>query len=224
VSNYFKTVLDLKNTLTTSEQLASHLLQIEAVKINIDEPFTWASGIQSPIYCDNRKILSFPDVRKYVSESLSNQVREKFGEADLIAGVATGAIAHGVLVAGILNLPFVYVRSTKKTHGLGNQIEGYLPPGKKVVVIEDLISTGQSSLSAVDALINAQAEVLGMVAIFTYGLPQAAQNMDEAKISLITLSDFDTLIHQAIRKGLLHHSKTEILENWKQNPHGWKVP
>lgn len=224
MSNYFKTVLDLKNTLTTSEQLASHLLQIEAVKINIDEPFTWASGIQSPIYCDNRKILSFPDVRKYVSESLSNQVREKFGEADLIAGVATGAIAHGVLVAGILNLPFVYVRSTKKTHGLGNQIEGYLPPGKKVVVIEDLISTGQSSLSAVDALINAQAEVLGMVAIFTYGLPQAAQNMDEAKISLITLSDFDTLIHQAIRKGLLHHSKTEILENWKQNPHGWKVP
>ncbi|MFP4289634.1 MAG: orotate phosphoribosyltransferase [Bacteroidales bacterium] len=214
----------MKNTLTTSEQLASHLLQIEAIKINIDEPFTWASGIRSPIYCDNRKILSFPEVRKYVSESLSNQVKQRFGEAEVIAGVATGAIAHGVLVAGILNLPFVYVRSTKKSHGLGNQIEGYLEPGKKIVVIEDLISTGQSSLSAVDALINAQAEVLGMVAIFTYGLPQATQNMQQAKISLFTLSDFDTLIQQAIREGLLHHSKTEILESWKQNPHSWKAP
>ncbi|MFW5891914.1 MAG: orotate phosphoribosyltransferase [Bacteroidota bacterium] len=214
----------MKNTLTTSEKLASYLLKIGAVKINVEEPFTWASGIQSPIYCDNRKILSFPEVRKFVIESLNDQVKEKFSNAGMIAGVATGAIAHGVLVASKLNLPFVYVRSARKSHGLGNQIEGYLEPGKKVVVIEDLISTGQSSLSAVDALINAQAEVLGMLAIFTYGLPQAAQNMQESKISLFTLSDFDTLIQQAIREGLIHHSKTEILENWKQNPHSWKAP
>lgn len=213
----------MKNKLTISEQLASYLLKIEAVKINVENPFTWASGIQSPIYCDNRKILSFPDIREYVSKALSEQVKTQFAEADVIAGVATGAIAHGVLVAQILDLPFVYVRSTKKEHGLGNQIEGYLPPGKKVVVIEDLISTGQSSLSAVDALINAQAEVLGMVAIFTYGLPQARQNMEDAKVSISTLSDFDTLIQQAISEGLLHHSKTELLENWKQNPHQWRA-
>ncbi len=213
----------MKNKLTISEQLASYLLKIEAVKINVENPFTWASGIRSPIYCDNRKILSFPDIREYVSKALSEQVKTQFAEADVIAGVATGAIAHGVLVAQILDLPFVYVRSTKKEHGLGNQIEGYLPPGKKVVVIEDLISTGQSSLSAVDALINAQAEVLGMVAIFTYGLPQARQNMEDAKVSISTLSDFDTLIQQAISEGLLHHSKTELLENWKQNPHQWRA-
>lgn len=213
----------MKNKLTISEQLASYLLKIEAVKINVENPFTWASGIQSPIYCDNRKILSFPDIREYVSKALSEQVKTQFAEADVIAGVATGAIAHGVLVAQILDLPFVYVRSTKKEHGLGNQIEGYLPPGKKLVVIEDLISTGQSSLSAVDALINAQAEVLGMVAIFTYGLPQARQNMEDAKVSISTLSDFDTLIQQAISEGLLHHSKTELLENWKQNPHQWRA-
>ncbi|MFW6224559.1 MAG: orotate phosphoribosyltransferase [Bacteroidota bacterium] len=210
------------NQTGTKEKVAQYLLEIQAVKLNVTEPFTWASGLKSPIYCDNRRILSFPEVRKDIRKSLAQKVREHFPGAEVIAGVATGAIAHGVLVAEELNLPFVYVRSSQKEHGLGNQIEGHLPEGKKVVVIEDLVSTGQSSLAAVDALINARVEVLGMIAIFTYGLDSARQNMESAKCTLYTLTDFNTLIQQAVNMGVMHHSSLESLEQWRENPKAWK--
>jgi orotate phosphoribosyltransferase len=203
------------------EKVAQYLLEIEAVRLNVNEPFTWASGLKSPIYCDNRRILSFPEVRDYVSESLALKVRELYPQAEIIAGVATGAIAHGVLAASRLNLPFIYVRSSQKEHGLGNQIEGYLPEGKKVVVIEDLVSTGQSSLAAVDALMNAKCEVLGMIAIFTYELEKAIANMEAAKCELHTLTNFSELIQQAVKMGKMHHSSLDSLEKWKSNPSVW---
>jgi orotate phosphoribosyltransferase len=205
-----------------AEKIAIHLLNIKAVKLNVNEPFTWASGIKSPIYCDNRRILSYPDVRDYVKKALSQRVKNLFPGVEIIAGVATGAIAHGVLVAQELNLPFVYVRSSQKGHGLGNQIEGDLPEGSKVAVIEDLVSTGQSSLAAVDALISAKAEVLGMVAIFTYGLDRAKENMESAKCPLSTLSNYNMLIKQAINMGVIHHSSLQTLESWRDNPTGWR--
>ncbi len=204
-----------------NEKVAEYLLQIEAVKLNVNQPFTWASGMKSPIYCDNRRILSFPEVREFVSQSLAERVKQLYPNAAVIAGVATGAIAHGVLVAAKLNLPFVYVRSSQKDHGLGNQVEGYLPEGVKVVVIEDLVSTGQSSLAAVDALVNAKADVLGMIAIFTYDLDRATENMESAKCRLDTLTNFDTLIKVAVNKGLMHHSNFESLEKWRENPTAW---
>jgi orotate phosphoribosyltransferase len=204
-----------------AEKVAEYLLEIEAVKLNVHEPFTWASGLKSPIYCDNRRILSFPEARDYVSESLSQKVKELYPDVEVIAGVATGAIAHGVLVASKLNLPFVYVRSSQKEHGLGNQIEGYLPEGKRVVVIEDLVSTGQSSLAAVDALINAKGNVMGMIAIFTYELGRAHENMESAQCELHTLTNFSTLIQQAVHLGKMHHSSLESLEKWKADPAGW---
>lgn len=205
-----------------SEKVAKYLLEIKAVKLNVTEPFTWASGLKSPIYCDNRRILSFPEVRNYVRKSLAQKVKEYYPEAEVIAGVATGAIAHGVLAAEELDLPFVYVRSTQKEHGLGNQVEGHLPEGKKVVVIEDLVSTGQSSLAAVDALINAKVEVLGMIAIFTYGLENADENMKSAKCTLHTLTDFNTLIRQAVNMGVMHHSSLDSLEKWREDPKAWR--
>lgn len=205
-----------------AEKVAQYLLEIKAVKLNATEPFTWASGLKSPIYCDNRRILSFPEVRNYVRKSLTQKVKEYYPEAEVIAGVATGAIAHGVLVAEELDLPFVYVRSSQKEHGLGNQVEGHLPEGKKVVVIEDLVSTGQSSLAAVDALINAKVEVLGMIAIFTYGLENAAENMKSAKCTLHTLTDFNTLIRQAVNMGVMHHSSLDSLEKWREDPKAWR--
>ena len=205
-----------------AEKTARYLLEIEAVKLNVNQPFTWASGLKSPIYCDNRRILSFPEARSYVKEQLAHAVEVQFAEAEVVAGVATGAIAHGAMVADTLKKPFVYVRSSAKEHGLGNQVEGFLPPGKKVIVIEDLISTGQSSLAAVDALINEKAFVLGMVAIFTYGLDRARSNMESAKCNLVTLTDFDTLIQQAVNMGVMHHTNLESLERWKENPQQWK--
>jgi orotate phosphoribosyltransferase len=205
-----------------AERVAQYLLEIEAVKLNVSQPFTWASGMKSPIYCDNRRILSFPEARNFVRESLAAMVRELYPEAEIIAGVATGAIAHGVLVAQLLDLPFVYVRSSQKEHGLGNQIEGYLPEGKKVVVIEDLVSTGQSSLAAVDSLLSAKADVLGMIAIFTYGLEKASENMESAKCPLHTLTNFNILIQQAVNMGAMHHSNLETLEEWRLNPSGWR--
>jgi orotate phosphoribosyltransferase len=204
-----------------AEKVAQYLLEIEAVKLNVNEPFTWASGLKSPIYCDNRRILSFPQARDFVRDSLAKRINELYPEAEIIAGVATGAIAHGVLVAQQLNLPFVYVRSTQKEHGLGNQVEGYLPAGKKVVVIEDLISTGQSSLAAVDALQYEKAEVLGMVAIFTYELEKAQQNFQEAQCRLDTLTSFSSLIQQAVSMGVMHHSSLDSLEKWRTNPSAW---
>jgi orotate phosphoribosyltransferase len=210
------------NSELIAEKVARYLLEIEAVKLNVNEPFTWASGLKSPIYCDNRRILSFPQVRDYVRESLAAMVKALYPEVEVIAGVATGAIAHGVLAAQELNLPFVYVRSAQKEHGLGNMIEGFLPPAKKVVVIEDLVSTGQSSLIAVEALLEAQSDVQGMIAIFTYGLDRAKQNMESAQCPLHTLTNFDALTKQAINMGVMHHSSIESLEQWKADPAGWR--
>ncbi len=211
----------MESNLQVAEKVASYLLKINAVKLNAAEPFTWASGLKSPIYCDNRRILSFPEVRNFIKSALSDLVRTLYPEAEVVAGVATGAIAHGVLVAQELDLPFVYVRSSGKQHGLGNQIEGVLPQGKKVVVIEDLVSTGKSSLSAVDALVDAGADVLGMIAIFSYGLDQAQRNMELAKCKLDTLTNYNILLKQAINEGLLHHSNKATLERWRENPQEW---
>lgn len=208
--------------LEIAEKTASYLLNIKAVKLNVNNPYTWSSGILSPIYCDNRRILSYPEVRTYIAKSLSLIVQKYFPQTQVLAGVATGAIAHGVLVAQELGLPFVYVRSSQKGHGMGNQIEGELAEGSKVTVIEDLVSTGKSSLAAVDALINAKSEVLGMAAIFTYELERASENMAEAKCDLYTLTNYDTLIRQALNMGLIHHNSLDSLEKWKANPSGWK--
>jgi len=211
----------MEHNLPVAEKVASFLLKISAVKLNAVEPYTWASGLKSPIYCDNRRILSFPEVRDYIKSALSDQVRKFYPEADVIAGVATGAIAHGVLVAQELDLPFIYVRSSGKQHGLGNQIEGVSPDGKKVVVVEDLVSTGKSSLAAVDALLDAGAEVMGMIAIFTYGLDQAQRNMELAKCRLDTLTNYHILLKQAVNEGFLHHSNKATLEKWRENPQEW---
>lgn len=201
-----------------AERTVARLLQINAIKINVRNPFTWVSGIRSPIYCDNRQILSFPDVRSAIAADLASVVAAKFPDCDVIAGVATGAIAHGVLVADRLNKAFVYVRSSKKGHGLANQIEGRLLSGSKVVVVEDLISTGQSSLAAVEALRDGGAEVLGMVAIFTYELPQAIESMEQSKCLLLTLGNFSALLKQATDKGMLGKAEAGMLSEWRTKP------
>ena len=201
-----------------AKQTAQSLLQIKAIKLSPANLFTWASGWHSPIYCDNRKILSFPETRKLVYESFATMIAEKYPEADVIAGVATGAIAHGVLVAEKMGKPFIYVRSAPKGHGLGNQIEGNLPEGAKVVVVEDLVSTGISSLSAVEALRAAGAEVLGMVAIFTYGFPIAAEAFAKANVKLDTLSNYETLSELAAAEGYVSESDLEFLGEWRKAP------
>ncbi len=201
-----------------AKQTAQSLLQIKAIKLSPANLFTWASGWHSPIYCDNRKILSFPETRKMVYENFAEMIAAKYPEADIIAGVATGAIAHGVLVAEKMGKPFIYVRSAPKGHGLGNQIEGNLPEGAKVVVVEDLVSTGVSSLSAVEALRAAGAEVLGMVAIFTYGFPIAAEAFAKAGVTLDTLSNYETLIELAAEEGYVSESDLEFLGEWRKAP------
>ncbi len=201
--------------------VAESLLQIKAIKLNPANPFTWASGWHSPIYCDNRKILSHPAVRKQVYEAFADLIAEKYPEAELLAGVATGAIAHGVLVAERMGKPFIYVRSAPKSHGLTNQVEGEYHPGQKVVVIEDLISTGGSSLSAVEALRAAGCEVLGMVAIFTYGFPQAVENFSAAGVELDTLSNYNTLIEMAVRDGYVPADAVDTLSAWRKDPSVW---
>lgn len=204
-----------------SYKLAEFLLQIKAIKLQPTNPFTWASGIKSPIYCDNRKTLSFPKVRTYIRQSFTEMISEKFGKPDIIAGVATGGIAHGALVAQDLGIPFVYVRSTPKAHGLGNQIEGYFEEGQSVVVIEDLISTGGSSLEAVKALRDAKLNVKGLAAIFTYGFDQASDNFEKAKCPFETLTNYDFLMEQATKKKYINESDIESLINWRQNPNEW---
>lgn len=204
-----------------SYKLAEFLLQIKAIKLQPTNPFTWASGIKSPIYCDNRKTLSFPKVRTYIRQSFTEMISEKFGKPDIIAGVATGGIAHGALVAQDLGIPFVYVRSTPKAHGLGNQIEGYFEEGQSVVVIEDLISTGGSSLEAVKALREAKLNVKGLAAIFTYGFDQASNNFEKAKCPFETLTNYDFLMEQATKKKYINESDIESLINWRQNPTEW---
>jgi len=205
-----------------AKQIAEKLLQIKAIKLEPANHFTWASGWFSPIYCDNRKTLSFPEVRTFIKNSFVKVIKENYSDFDVIAGVATGAIAQGALVAEALEKPFVYVRPKAKEHGMGNQIEGYLEEGKKVLVIEDLISTGGSSLKAVEALRQANCEVVGMVAIFTYGFQKADDSFKEANVDLITLSNYNALIEQALSTGYVSDSDVELLKEWRTNPSEWK--
>ncbi|WP_378186945.1 orotate phosphoribosyltransferase [Aquimarina sp. W85] len=205
----------------TAKKTAELLLQINAIKLEPQEPFTWASGWKSPIYCDNRITLSYPLIRNYLRENLAQFIVETYGKPDVIAGVATGAIGIGMLVAEHLNLPFIYVRPEAKKHGRKNQIEGVIPAGKTVVVVEDLISTGQSSLNAVKALDACDANVKGMVAIFNYGFEIAVQNFNEAKIQLHTLSNYDNLLEQALDTKYINKEQHETLKSWKKDPASW---
>ncbi len=205
-----------------AEIIANQLLQIKAIKLQPSNPFTWASGWQSPIYCDNRKALSFADVRTYIKTEFANMARELYADADVIAGVATGAIAQGALVADLLNKPFIYVRSSPKEHGLENLIEGDLRPGQKVVIIEDLISTGGSSLKAVEAIRKSGSEVMGMLAIFTYGFATAQQNFDKAGVKLNCLSNYETLLQVASKSGYITEGDMEALGEWRKDPANWK--
>lgn len=204
-----------------AKSIADYLLQIKAIKLQPSNPFTWASGWKSPIYCDNRKTLSFPGVRIAIRDAFADKVKKQYPEAEVIAGVASGAIAHGVLVADVLDLPFIYVRSGSKGHGLGNRIEGYFEKGNKVVVIEDLISTGGSSLSAVGALREAGCEVLGMLAIFTYGFEKAGNNFSENNCRLDTLSNYESLIERAMETGYIDSNDTDTLKLWRTDPANW---
>lgn len=201
--------------------LAEKLLKINALKLQPANPFVWASGWNSPIYTDNRRTLSYPDVRSFIKIELARTVLEKFPEAEAVAGVATGAIAQGALVADQLNLPYVYVRSTPKDHGLENLIEGDLRQGQKVVVIEDLVSTGKSSLKAVEAIRNAGCEVVGMVALFTYGFPVAEQNFADAGVPLVTLSNYNTILEVALETNYIAEGDLETLHLWRQDPANW---
>lgn len=207
----------------TAQQTAELLLQINAIKLNSKNPFTWASGWKSPIYCDNRVILSFPAVRNYVRDEFVKQIEAKFGKPDVIAGVATGAIGIGILVAEAMGLPFVYVRPEPKKHGRQNQVEGFLQKGQNVVVVEDLISTGGSSLLAVEALRNEGAVVKGMAAIFTYGFPISEEKIKEANLDVYTLSNYDNLLQKAIDKKYISENELETLQTWNANPAEWGV-
>jgi orotate phosphoribosyltransferase len=204
-----------------SKKTAEYLLQIKAIKLQPSNPFTWASGWKSPIYCDNRKTLSFPEVRSFIKDSFAALISSLYPEAEMIAGVATGAIAHGALTADRMGLPFIYVRSGAKEHGLGNQIEGYYEKGNKVVVIEDLISTGGSSLSAVRALREAGCEVLGMVAIFTYEFNKASDGFKAENCRLDTLSNYTTLVETALSTGYIGDTEVETLKKWRVAPASW---
>ena len=201
--------------------LAEKLLKINALKLQPANPFVWASGWNSPIYTDNRRTLSYPDVRSFIKIELTRVIMEHFPEAEAIAGVATGAIAQGALVADLLNLPYVYVRSSPKNHGLENLIEGDLRQGQKVVVVEDLVSTGMSSLKAVEAVRNAGSEVVGMVALFTYGFPVADANFEEAGVKLVTLSDYNTMLEVALQTDYIRESDLETLRSWRNDPANW---
>lgn len=207
----------------TEKLLANKLLQIRAIKLQPANPFTWASGWKSPIYCDNRKTLSHPALRNLIKLQICNAILEEYEGVTAIAGVATGAIAQGALVAEELNLPFVYIRATPKDHGLENLIEGDLKPGSRVVVIEDLISTGGSSLKAVEAIRNAGCSVMGMVAIFTYGFPLAANRFEEAKVKLTTLCNYDTVIDEALKIEYIDESEIKTLQEWRKAPERWDV-
>lgn len=202
-------------------QMATFLLQVKAIKLNNDNPFTWASGRKSPIYCDNRITLSYPEIRTFIRQRFVEVINEYFGEVDVIAGVATGGIAQGALVAQELGKPFVYVRSEEKKHGLTNQIEGEIHSGQTVVVIEDLVSTGKSSLIAVHALRDKGCNVKGMAAIFTYGLEVARKNFEEANVELHTLTNYDTLIQVAQKEEYIQQHQMQSLADWRNNPEKW---
>lgn len=205
----------------TARKTAEVLLQVNAIKLSPKEPFTWALGWKSPIYCDNRIVLSYPPIRNYIREVMAKQIEKHYGKPDVIAGVATGAIGIGILVAEYLGLPFIYVRPDAKGHGRKNQIEGYIENGQNVVVIEDLISTGKSSLNAVKALKDANIKVKGMIAIFSYGFNVALENFKKENIELLTLSNYENLLEQALATNYISQKELEILAEWNTNPSEW---
>lgn len=202
-------------------KVAEFLLQVKAIKLSPNKPFTWASGIKSPIYCDNRVTLSYPNIRTFMRQAYAESILDHFGKPDVIAGVATGGIAQGALVAQELGIPFIYVRSSVKEHGMGNQIEGYYEKGQKVVVIEDLISTGGSSLKAIAALRDAELDVRGLVAIFTYGFDIAHENFANAECPYVTLSDYNSMIAEALDSNLISQDDMDSLKRWRDNPSAW---
>lgn len=206
---------------STAKKTAEVLLQINAIKLSPKKPFTWASGWKSPIYCDNRLVLSYPPVRNYIKEEIAKNIEIEFGKPDVIAGVATGAIGIGALVAESLGLPFVYVRPEAKKHGHQNQIEGFIEKGQNVVVVEDLISTGKSSLVAVDALKAAEVNVKGMVAIFTYGFEVSKENFKTNNVNLFTLSNYESLLEQALDTHFINQNEVDVLSKWNSNPSEW---
>jgi orotate phosphoribosyltransferase len=207
--------------MSTQKHFAEKLLQIKALQINTQKPFVWASGWNSPVYCDNRKTLSYPHVRDFVKSELANMILEQFPDADAIAGVATAGIAHGVMAADLLKLPFLYVRSKPKEHGMGNQIEGVLEAGQKVVVVEDLISTGKSSLEVAEVLRAHGATVIGMVGLFTYGFPEAAASFEKANVPLFTISNYSALMEVAEDQKIISTEEKAHLETWRLSPSTW---
>lgn len=207
----------------TAKKTAEVLLHINAIKLSPNAPFTWASGWKSPIYCDNRLVLSYPTIRNYIKSELVKNIENLYGKPDVIAGVATGAIGIGAIVADDLGLPFVYVRPEAKKHGRQNQIEGRLEKGQSVVVVEDLISTGKSSLNAVEALKSASVNVKGMAAIFTYGFERSKTNFAEKNIELHTLSNYEALLEQALDTGFINDKELNVLSQWNSNPSEWDI-
>jgi orotate phosphoribosyltransferase len=207
--------------MTNEKAVAEKLLQVQAVKLSPDAPFTWASGWKSPIYCDNRKVLSFPFVRDFIKSELCNVLFEYFPEADMLAGVATAGIAWGAMAADQLKLPYIYVRPKPKEHGLGNQIEGFYTPGQRVIVVEDLISTGKSSLQVVDVLRDAGMQVDGMVSIFNYGFELADKAFADKNVPFRSLSNYSAMIDLAVEKGIVSKETEYLLQNWRENPAEW---
>ena len=208
--------------MTNEKAVAEKLLEIQAIKLNLENPFTWASGWKSPIYCDNRKTLSFPHIREFIKSEMCNRIFEEFADTDYLAGVATAGIAWGAMAADQLKLPFIYVRSKPKEHGMGNQIEGFFESGKPVVVIEDLISTGKSSLSVIRALRSAGLQVAGLVSIFNYGFEEAARAFAEEDVKTNSLTDYSTLIQLAIENGSVTADQYKTLVKWREDPANWK--
>ncbi len=211
----------MKQNDSPAYSLADRLLQIKAIKLNVKNPFTWASGLRAPIYCDNRRILSFPEIRSWVADRFVDMVRKTYPDTELIAGVATGAIAIGVLVAERMDLPFVYVRSKPKSHGLASQVEGHAPPGEMTVIVEDLVSTAKSSLAAYYALQEKELTVLGMASIFSYDLDIAAENLSNAGCKLVSLSNYDALLETAIMKNIISTEDLPELKKWRKDPQNW---
>jgi orotate phosphoribosyltransferase len=207
--------------MSIEQNIAKSLLDIEAVKLSPDKPFTWASGWKSPIYCDNRKILSYPSIRTAICNDIKSVIEKRYSDVEIIAGIATGAIAWGAIVAQMMDKPFIYVRASAKDHGLGNKIEGPLPQGAKVVVIEDLISTGMSSMAAVDTLQKSGALVRGTVAIFSYNFDKSRRAFENANVELYTLSNYDALLDEAVRSKYISESDLELLREWRFSPENW---
>lgn len=213
----------MKSAATNAEKIAGFLLDIGAIRLQPDKPFTWASGWKSPIYCDNRLSLSYPEIRKFITTALSETIREEFGMPDVIAGVATAAIPQGALVAGMLDLPFVYVRSSPKDHGRENLIEGHVESGQRVVVIEDLVSTGMSSLKAVKALREQGCTIEGMISIFTYSFPFALENFRKEDCRLVSLCNYETLLETAMKRKSITSEEAALLKSWREDPANWNV-